>query len=380
MQGSIFTSRLFQSTHIQGLRSPSCLHRTSLGCPTSNILGFLRGRRFPFMKSHKLRRTFEDVQDARGTAPIMTVLQWNVLADGLAQYGEFERVPRDILAWNRRAPQLLEEILDSNSDLIALQEVNRYEEFFQPRLEQAGFTGLFWPKACSPAEQYGFPCDGCALFYRTERFEVVSPPCGQAFGLSNGPSGKQGMLHVVLRDHVSGQKVIFAGTHLKAKAGEANAAAREVQARQIMERLASAEQATTAADSSSGDNGASAGSRHSAQPVVILCGDFNDSPSSAACQVVRDHQLGLSCIWDWLAAQSSNGSTSVPFTTWKFRPDGVSQRTIDFIWFSKDPRLRLVRRWRMPTEGEIGEKGLPCERYPSDHLALCAVFEVEPLL
>ena len=43
---------------------------------------------------------------------------------------------------------------------------------------------------------------------------------GQAFGLSNGPSGKQGMLHVVLRDRVSGQKVIFAGTHLKAKAGE----------------------------------------------------------------------------------------------------------------------------------------------------------------
>lgn len=150
-------------------------------------------------------------------------------------------------------------------------------------------------------------------------------------------------------------------------------------------------------------------------------------------QVVRDHQLGLSCIWDWMAAHSSNGSTSVPFTTWKFRPDGVSQRTIDFIWcapasvrhvcpsckgptslchwwvltevahallaaapaakhcqltrvhvfwsrFSKDPRLRLVRQWRMPTEGEIGEKGLPCERYPSDHLALCAVFEVEPLL
>ncbi len=43
---------------------------------------------------------------------------------------------------------------------------------------------------------------------------------GQAFGLSNGPTGKQGMLHVVLRDRVSGQKVIFAGTHLKAKAGE----------------------------------------------------------------------------------------------------------------------------------------------------------------
>jgi hypothetical protein len=49
-------------------------------------------------------------------------------------------------------------------------------------------------------------------------------------------------------------------------------------------------------------------------------------------QVVRDHWLGLSCIWDWTGAQSSNGTVPAPFTTWKFRPDGVSQRTIDFIW------------------------------------------------
>lgn len=34
----------------------------------------------------------------------------------------------------------------------------------------------------------------------------------------------------------------------------------------------------------------------------------------------------------------------------------------------------------MPTEREIGDKGLPCERYPSDHLALCAVFEVDALV
>lgn len=41
-------------------------------------------------------------------------------------------------------------------------------------------------------------------------------------------------------------------------------------------------------------------------------------------------------------------------------------------------RLRLLRRWRMPKEAEIGEAGLPCERYSSDHLALCAVFELLP--
>ncbi len=44
--------------------------------------------------------------------------------------------------------------------------------------------------------------------------------------------------------------------------------------------------------------------------------------------------------------------------------------------YSRDPRLRLLRRWRMPTEADIGESGLPCEGYPSDHLSLCAVFEI----
>ncbi len=30
----------------------------------------------------------------------------------------------------------------------------------------------------------------------------------------------------------------------------------------------------------------------------------------------------------------------------------------------------------MPSEADIGESGLPCEGYPSDHLSLCAVFEI----
>ncbi len=54
-------------------------------------------------------------------------------------------------------------------------------------------------------------------------------------------------------------------------------------------------------------------------------------------QVVRDHHLGLECIWDAHPPNSaaSNGAScpeKEPFTTWKFRSDGASKRTIDFIW------------------------------------------------
>ena len=54
-------------------------------------------------------------------------------------------------------------------------------DFFEPELRERGYAGHFWPKPCSPAEQYGFPCDGCALFYRRQRFEAVREVDG-AFG------------------------------------------------------------------------------------------------------------------------------------------------------------------------------------------------------
>lgn len=54
---------------------------------------------------------------------ILSHLACRGLRDSLSSIAQ---VPRDVLAWDRRAPQLLEEILESKSDLIALQEVNRY--------------------------------------------------------------------------------------------------------------------------------------------------------------------------------------------------------------------------------------------------------------
>ncbi len=45
-------------------------------------------------------------------------------------------------------------------------------------MEKHGYTGAFFCKACSPAEQYGAPCDGCALFYRSDRFDLCAEPQG----------------------------------------------------------------------------------------------------------------------------------------------------------------------------------------------------------
>ena len=59
---------------------------------------------------------------------------------------------------------------------------------------------------------------------------------------------------------------------------QANEAARQVQAELMMDRISAAARSI----SSSSANGTS--SARGPEPLVILCGDFNDSLSSPACQ------------------------------------------------------------------------------------------------
>ena len=52
-------------------------------------------------------------------------------------------------------------------------------DFFLPAMEQQGYSGAFYSKPCSPAEQYGAPCDGCAIFYKSQRFRLLHEPQGK---------------------------------------------------------------------------------------------------------------------------------------------------------------------------------------------------------
>jgi endonuclease/exonuclease/phosphatase family metal-dependent hydrolase len=61
---------------------------------------------------------------------------------------------------------------------------------------------------------------------------------------------------------------------------QANESARQQQAQLMMSRLSAAAAGISNSEASNGANGAADGG-----PLVILCGDFNDSPSSSACQV-----------------------------------------------------------------------------------------------
>jgi endonuclease/exonuclease/phosphatase family metal-dependent hydrolase len=127
-----------------------------------------------------------------------------------------------------------------------------------------------------------------------------------------------------------------------------------------------------------------------ATPAVLVMGDFNAVPGSPACKELEGHPgLHLQSIWTvpWAADSASTTSSSnggkqqqqappppAEFSTWKFRPNGEARRTIDHLYFSP-AQLAATKRWRMLTPDEIGAGGLPCARYPSDHMALACEFE-----
>ena len=89
------------------------------------------------------------------------VCQFNVLADGLAQTGNFVACPEEALKWEARWPLLRSEIERMKPDVLCLQELNKPESFASLF---PGHAFLYCPKLASPAQAAGSLPDGCAMF------------------------------------------------------------------------------------------------------------------------------------------------------------------------------------------------------------------------
>lgn len=74
-------------------------------------------------------------------------MSYNILADRLASIQKFvEYVPKPIRDFNFRSNRIVGEIAYSKSDIVCLQEVDNYEEFYQAKLIDLGYESLFKPK------------------------------------------------------------------------------------------------------------------------------------------------------------------------------------------------------------------------------------------
>ncbi|XP_061223415.1 protein angel homolog 1 isoform X1 [Neopsephotus bourkii] len=99
------------------------------------------------------------------------VMSYNILAQDLVEQSLdlYQHCPPDILNWNYRLPNLLQEIQHWDPDVLCLQEVqeNHYWEQLEPTFKGMGFT-------CFYKRRTGKKTDGCAVCYKHSRFQLIS--------------------------------------------------------------------------------------------------------------------------------------------------------------------------------------------------------------
>lgn len=109
---------------------------------------------------------------------MFTTMCYNVLCDKYATRQLYGYCPQWALNWDYRKHSILEELKAYSADIIALQEVEteQYHDYFLRELQQEGYEGIFSPKsrAKTMSEFERKHVDGCAIFYRTSKFSLVT--------------------------------------------------------------------------------------------------------------------------------------------------------------------------------------------------------------
>jgi nocturnin len=330
----------------------------------------------PYQRNTTIRK-----DDAPG-AETFKVFQFNMLAEGLSsggpavppfkptkdgEFGGFSAVPNPevCLNFDNRHWRLVEEMLSSDADIITFQECDHFADFFQPVMATFGYAGHWVAKGDSPCLQFGYYSDGVGIFYKTNVWKedgVWPGPITNHYVTAAGkPEGNVYMLLPLVRKS-DGEQVLVATTHLKAKIDPEHEARRALQATQLMEVIR--------------QNQADHPNR-----AVVLAADFNTDayaaeskgttipaqciPAVAACQI-----LALESAYPLQTSEEDQGGY---YTTWKKRGAYEAKHTIDYIWYSGSG-LECVATLDAVSPEDMDDARLPGFRYPSDHLAICAVF------
>ncbi|XP_052071498.1 CCR4-NOT transcription complex subunit 6-like isoform X2 [Mytilus californianus] len=106
-----------------------------------------------------------------------TVMCYNVLCDKYCTRQLYGYCPSWALNWDFRKKGIMDEIKHYMADIICLQEVetDQFYNFFLPDLKAIGYDGIFSAKsrARTMTESERKHVDGCAIFYRTNKFTLI---------------------------------------------------------------------------------------------------------------------------------------------------------------------------------------------------------------
>lgn len=257
----------------------------------------------------------------------ITVMSFNMLADGLAQHGRFDKVgDKKFLSWEYRKELLLEIVMNSGADIVCLQEVTHFEELatiMMPSYSKAFFT----PKMNSSCRMFGQRPDGCAIFIHND-FKHTE----WCFEERKFCSGDQ--VFQVFSFSWNDEDFYVINTHLKAKHGEKLEKIRHHQATEILSAIEDVY----------------------SHARIIVTGDMNMEHNESGYKVFNDR------------FKDCYGGVPNHYTTWKFR-DRDEKRISDYIFVKGFDVMSVLESF---SDDIVPDSRFPCEWWPSDHIPVMA--------
>lgn len=350
------------------------------------------------------------------TSGTFSVLSYNILSDVYATSELYSYCPSWALSWPYRRQNLLREIVGYHADIVCLQEVqsDHYDEFFAPELDKHGYVGLYKRKTNEVYSGNTNTIDGCATFFRRDRFshvkkyEVEFNKAAQSWTDSQLPSAqKKTALNRLYKDNVAlivvleakfsnqgadnpgkRQLLCVANTHVNVHQD-----LKDVKIWQVHTLLKGLEKIAASADI-----------------PMLVCGDFNSIPGSAAHSLLAMgkvdpmhpdlaadpigilrpnsklvHQLPLVSAYSSFARMGVghgleqrrrlDPTTNEPLFTNCTR-DFIG--TLDYIFYTADSLTVESLLELLDEESLRKDTALPSPEWSSDHIALLAEFRCMP--
>ncbi|XP_075475483.1 carbon catabolite repressor protein 4 homolog 1-like [Primulina tabacum] len=357
-----------------------------------------------------------DLDSRISSAGTFSLLSYNILSDVYATSELYSYCPSWALSWTYRRQNVFREIIGYHADIVCLQEVqsDHFEEFFAPELDKHGYQALFKRKTTEVFNGNINTLDGCATFFRRDRFshvkkyEVEFNKAAQSLTDALVPSAqKKNALSRLVKDNVAlilvleakfgnqgidnpgkRQLVCVANTHVNV-----HQELKDVRLWQVHTLLKGLEKIAASADI-----------------PMLVCGDFNSIPGSAPHSLLAmgkvdplhpelavdplgilrpaaklTHQLPLVSAYSSFARvgvglgleqrRRMDPATNEPLFTNCTR-DFIG--THDYIFYSADS-LSVESLLELLDEDSLRkDAALPSPEWSSDHIALLAEFRCKP--
>lgn len=303
----------------------------------------------------------------------LSILSYNILADKFTSNKKFYYANPQHLKFNYRSSVVLQELENLNPDIICLQEVDHYRDFYKLKLKEK--YELF------EEEKYSMDADSIVVGLKKKKLEFISKKAIKFLNFvdsdyeiredGNYKRFLKGNVALVIEARLveSEQKIIIVNTHLYWNPDD-----EDVKLYQFMQIIEYLEE------------------QYDKEANIIICGDLNSLPESKLIDFIKTNNMkhgfykNQEKIMKWNENISRNRKINLHSVYSRYKKTGYPKFTnyterfkgvIDYIFYNSDSLLSPYQILKIPRLDKKGEKGIPNCNHPSDHLPVMAEFYFE---